>query len=305
MKRKFLAEKVNHTYQRTVSGFNIFYDNSDYLVYYTIFSIMASRYDIIVYGLCLMIDHIHSLISTKTSLRLSGFMTNVTSVFVREYNRRHGRTGSLFPECFGSAPKVGFKLLRTAISYLYNNPVERFICRQAQDYRWNFLAFVQTDSPFSEPIVLRSSSRALRRALKVVDGKVSRKTYLTYNILDKIFSGLTESEREQLIDYIIVRYSVIRYDLLTECYGDYERMLTAINSNAGSEYEISESRYGHSDSEYDELIRYVRARGFKNAGDVISLGMDSKMTLMNDLFRETHATTLQICKFLHLKKRGT
>ena len=61
MNRRFIKDEVIHTYQRTESGFNIFYEVEDYLVYYTIFSILAGRYNIVVYGLCLMIDHLHSL----------------------------------------------------------------------------------------------------------------------------------------------------------------------------------------------------------------------------------------------------
>ena len=60
-KRKFVEGEINHTYQRTISGGNIFYEVEDYLVYYTIYSIMSVKYKVVVYGLCLMIDHIHSL----------------------------------------------------------------------------------------------------------------------------------------------------------------------------------------------------------------------------------------------------
>lgn len=64
-KRRFVPGEVHHTYQRGISGFNIFYEIEDYLVYYTIFSVLSKRYNIIVYGLCLMIDHIHSLCSAS------------------------------------------------------------------------------------------------------------------------------------------------------------------------------------------------------------------------------------------------
>ena len=135
MKRKFIKEQMNHTYQRSVSGFNIFYEVEDYIVYYTVFSVMARRYGVNVYGLCLMIDHIHSLTSASSHGVFSGFMSNVTIQFVKEYNRYHNRVGPLFSECFGSAPKAGLKLLRTAIAYLFNNPVERLLCKRAQEYR--------------------------------------------------------------------------------------------------------------------------------------------------------------------------
>ena len=302
MKRKFIKEQMNHTYQRTVSGFNIFYEVEDYLVYYTIFSVMSRRYGMVVYGLCLMIAHIHTLTSTSSCKTFSKFMSNVAIQFVKEYNRYHNRVGPLFSECFGSAPKAGLKLLRTAIAYLFNNPVERLLCKRAQEYRWNFLAYAASDNPFSDPLVLKKASRRLRRALKEVDGTVKRNEYMTYVQLKRMFVGIDAREKNQLIDYIIVRYNIIRYDdLTTKCYDGYENMLMAINSNAGSEYEVQELRYGRSDAEYRYLYKYVHEKGFKDAGEVISLPADSKFKLMVDMMNETSVSKLQICKFLHLK----
>ena len=302
MKRKFIKEQMNHTYQRSVSGFNIFYEVEDYLVYYTIFSVMSRRYGMVVYGLCLMIDHIHTLTSTSSCKTFSKFMSNVAIQFVKEYNRYHNRVGPLFSECFGSAPKAGLKLLRTAIAYLFNNPVERLLCKRAQEYRWNFLAYAASDNPFSDPLVLKKASRGLRRALKEVDGTVKRNEYMTYVQLKRMFVGMDAREKNQLIDYIIVRYNIIRYDdLTTKCYDGYENMLMAINSNAGSEYEVQELRYGRSDAEYRDLYKYVHEKGFKDAGEVISLPADAKFKLMVDMMNETSVSKLQICKFLHLK----
>lgn len=293
---------MNHTYQRSVSGFNIFYEVEDYLVYYTIFSVMSRRYGMVVYGLCLMIDHIHTLTSTSSCKTFSKFMSNVAIQFVKEYNRYHNRVGPLFSECFGSAPKAGLKLLRTAIAYLFNNPVERLLCKRAQEYRWNFLAYAASDNPFSDPLVLKKASRRLRRALKEVDGTLKRNEYMTYVQLKRMFVGMDARETKQLIDYIIVRYNIIRYeDLTTKCYDGYENMLMAINSNAGSEYEVQELRYGRSDAEYRYLYKYVHEKGFKDAGEVISLPSDSKFKLMVDMMNETSVSKLQICKFLHLK----
>lgn len=115
-KRKFKNGEANHVYQRTISGFNIFYDLEDYIVYYTIFSVLAVRYNIIVYGLCLMIDHIHSLFISRSASTMSRFISNVTSLFVKEYNSAHDRKGPLFEERFGSSVKMGIKILRTAIA---------------------------------------------------------------------------------------------------------------------------------------------------------------------------------------------
>ena len=200
MSRGFLKEEAIHTYQRTISGFNIFYELEDYLVYYTIFSVFSKRYGIVVYGLCLMVDHIHSLISASSVSLFSIFMNEVTGSFVREYNQEHHRSGPLFCKSFGSALKLGLKRLRTAISYLYNNPVERHLCRYAQEYRWNFLAYALSEHPFSEKLYLKYASRSLRRALKEVDGTHARRRHLSYSQLKRMFSTLNRKERAQLTE---------------------------------------------------------------------------------------------------------
>jgi len=301
-KRKFIEEEVNHIYQRTESGFNIFYEVEDYLVYYTIFSIASIRYHVTVYGLCLMIDHIHSLCAFKDKMSFSRFMSFVSNVFVKEYNNEHCRKGALFSESFGSAPKTGIKLLRTAVAYLYNNAVERHLCKYAQDFRWNFLSFAQSSCPFSYPLILRKASYALQRAVAEVNGSRERSAHLTYPQLKRLFSGLDEREKNQLIDYIIMKYSVIRFDILTTlCYDGYENMITAINSNAGSEYEIYELRWGRSDTGYRELYKFVRSHGFSSAGGVISLDIDAKFSLHDAMHAATNVSSYQICKFLHLR----
>lgn len=304
-RRKFVNGEVNHTYQRTVSGFNIFYEVEDYLVYYTIFSVLAIKYGIVVYGLCLMIDHIHSLISAADRKSFCSFIRHVCLLFVKEYNKEHGRSGPLFQEGFGSAPKIGLKRLRTAIAYLFNNPVERFLCSKAQEYRWNFLPYAQCKNPYSEPIRLRLASRALRRAIKEVDGTRERGQHITYTMIRRLFSTLDKKEKNQLTDYIIARYSVIRYDLLTACYGGLGNMILAINSNTGSEYDINETICGRSDTEFRELHQYVHANGFKNAGDVISLDENLKLHLLANMQKHTSASVYQIRKFLHLEACGS
>lgn len=300
-KRRFIKEDVHHIYQRTEAGFNIFYEIEDYLVYYTIFSIASIKYDVIVYGLCLMIDHIHSLCAFKDKQRFSRFISYVSNIFVREYNHEHSRSGPLFCECFGSAPKSGMKLLRTAISYLYNNAVERHLCKYAQEFRWNFLAYAKSDHPFSELLILREASFALRRAIAEVNGSRERCAHLTYPQLKRLFSALNHSEKNQLIDYIIIKYSVIRYDVLTtSCYEGYDNMVMAINSNAGSEYDIDELRWGSSDAEYRELYKFVHSQGYSSAGDVIALDLDAKILLHNAMRAATNVPSYQICKYLHL-----
>ena len=100
-----------------------------------------------------MIDHIHSLIQADSVRELSGFVSRTTSVFARVYNKERKRCGPLFEERFGSAPKADLKRLISCIIYLANNPVERRICVRAEEYRWNFIAYIGFSLPFFREVL--------------------------------------------------------------------------------------------------------------------------------------------------------
>ena len=300
-RRRFLEDEVHHIYQRTINRFNIFYDLEDYLVYYTIFSIAARQYEVTILGLCLMFDHIHMLIKSDARVRMSEFVRQVTCMFAREQNNEVGRKGSLFQARFGSAPKKGLKLLRTAIAYLFNNPVEKRLCSRAEEYRWNFLAYALSPHPFSDPLILGRASLSMKRAVKEVDLAESEDRHLRYVQLKRLLSKLDEREKMQLVDHIISIYKPFDYEEVIACYGSYEDMLTAINSNTGSEYDIKEDRYRFSDMEYVRMgeILYT-TEGIKELRKVTCLEMDQKMRLAELLSRRLSCGNLPIAKFLHI-----
>lgn len=295
-----MSGEVNHVYQRTLHGYNIFYDREDYLLYFTIFSVLSRNYGLIVLGLCLMEDHIHSLVQTDRRDVLSRFMDHCTSVFVKEYNFSICREGGLFQKRFGSAPKIGLKKIRTAVAYLFNNPVEKHICTSAEDYRWNFLAYAASEHPFSKIIHIRKLSRPLSRAMSEVDAMRKLDLHLKFNSLKRMFSKLSEAEKEYLTDYIIVKYSPFDYDKLCSYYGSYENLLLAVNSNTGSEYDIREEHNLFSDLEYAEMKSLMLAKGIVPVRTVIMLPEEVKRTLMKYLQKNTSSDLKQISKFLHL-----
>lgn len=298
--RRFKVGIVNHIYQRTLNRFNIFYDVADYLVYFTIFCTFSRQTDITVWGLCLMIDHIHALIQADNLKTLSEFISRTTSVFVREYNKSRGRTGSLFEERYGSAPKSDKKHQISCIIYLGNNPVEKSLCMRAEEYRWNFLAYANCPNPFSNKLTIKSSSARLAKSLRIVNHYRKNERYLDHAVLDKIFKGLTMAEKHQLIDYIITKYNCIDYSRLLSHFDSYEQALTAMHSTTGSEYDLKEDRDGFSDATYRDFIHYLQSNGIKNTRNVIMLPTDHKKQLAMQLRRRFGAPAKQICKFLHI-----
>ena len=238
---------VLHVYQNTVGGAMLFYSPIDYLVFYSIFSVCVRQYGVTILGLCLMVDHIHVLFAETDLSRIRRFMQSCISRYSRAFNNSLGKKGPVFNEGFGRAVKKGTKKCRTAIAYLYNNPVEKKLSSRVEEYRWNFLSFAVTDHPYSEKIRRKHARKVFRRALSEVDFFREANRPLNEASLKRMTRSLTPGEREQLYDYIINKYSAIDYKAVIAFFGDYDKMILTLNANTGSEYDIQENTFGGSD----------------------------------------------------------
>lgn len=304
-KRRFIPGECMHVYQRTIGGFNIFYDREDFLVFYTIFAVVARTYDIVVLELCLMIDHIHVLLSSESMKEISSFVRHYTSLFVRVYNDAIGRKGPLFYKSFGSAPKKGSKKIRSTIVYIGNNPVEKSLSSSAEKYRWNFLAYIGNARPFSEHKVLSECSVRLRNAMKEVKKSSDAGNFLSYAQARRMLRKLSASEREILTDYVITAYYPFDDELLLSFYESKEDMVHAMKSTAGSDYDIKEMYNSGTDLIYQDMLEVVEDLRVSPLRTVTAMPADMKFELAGHLKSRTNASDVQISKFLHMKIRRT
>lgn len=300
-KRKFKQDSFQHVFQHALGYRVVFYSLEDRLVFYTIFSVQARRYDMSVLALALMYNHFHTLISSGTSRIMSLFIGTVTSTFAKAFNRDMGRKGPLFEKAYGSAPKSAEKRIRTTIAYCYNNSVEKRLFTRAEEDRWNFLAYLVNDHPFSPPIIMEKASKHLRGALKEVDAHVRDGAYLNYACIRRMYKTLSDKEKEQLTDYIISGYIPIDKTTLLSFYKDYDSMVLAINSNTGSEYEIKEEFKNDSDQAYTQMLEIIEHSSFSSKPhSIIMASSEKKREIMTQLNRKTDAKNYQIARLLHL-----
>ena len=297
-----VKDAVNHCYQRTLDGFLLFYTVFDYLVFFTLLCTVAPLHDVRVIAASLMPDHTHLSAVAPDRVQLWRCMQQLLSMFAKEQNAALHRKGSLFKSPFGSAPKTTDKKIRTNIAYVANNPVERHLVHKAEDWKWTFLAYAISDHPFSKPINRSRASPAMKKALAIVDSTYAEGYHLKYRVLLKLFSPLSDEECNQLTDYIISKYSIIDHQTAISYFGSYEKMLMAIHSNTGSEYDLKESFTGKRDDVYKKMTDLLMGTGrFIDIHDVLGLNADEKIKLFNYLQGKTEATPKQIAKFLRMK----
>lgn len=297
-KRKYFPGEVIHLYQRAVHGHNLFYSLEDRLVFLTAFYHFSRKWNVKVLGLCLMTDHLHVLLISDSRSKVSSFVNAYSSMYAKLFNASCGLKGQLFAKSYGSAPKVGAKKTRTAIAYLFNNPVEKNMCLKAEDYRWNLLAYGRSEHPFSNPI--HKKSKNLSYAMKEARSCHQRDRYLTYNFLRRIMKKLSDVETEQLVDYVICLYNPIDYGKLLRYYDSYGSMVLAVNSNVGSEYDIHEEYNPYSDNIYDQMSLLVKQKLNVVAKNLLSLTIDEKLKVAAFIKRYLNVTNRQLCKYLHL-----
>lgn len=168
--------------------------------------------------------------------------------------------------------------------------------------RWNCLAYLDTPNPFSPKIDRSHVSNRLLRSLKRVAAFSNSNAYLSYRILRSLFDGLTGEEKEQLTDHIIFTYLPLDKEELFVLYGDYENMLTAINSNTGSEYDIKEDFDNSPHTIYRDLLKVCLHSSFAdNPKAMLVLRQSEKRRIADILQNKTGATFWQLKKFLGLE----
>lgn len=297
----FRQGAIQHIYQNTVDGVLIFYSVRDFLVFFTTFATVSRHYDIRILGICLMFDHIHLLVEARNKACLDRFVSHYTSWFVRQYNEWYGLKGSLFNRAYGLASKVSDKDIRSAIAYLYNNPVERLLCLRAEQSRWNFLAFGERPYPFSSPIRLDKARAPMRRAVEEV--KISRKDErpLNYAQLKRITRHLTPAEQQQLTDFAISTYNCIDYQDLIYRFDDYGSLLTALSTTTGSEHGLKETFVGRSDKIYQQMTTFLlESHCISNPDDLLRMPLEKRRELFEPLWIWSGVSRRQVEKYLHL-----
>ena len=294
------AHAVHHIYQNTPNGFLIFYSIKDYLVFYSILSLAAQRYDVRVLGICLMVDHIHLVVYARDPDQLRAFVRDYTGLFTRKFNSWYGFKGSVFNTPFGCVPKTGHKKTRTAIAYLYNNPVECHLCARAEQARWNFLAYAAEKSPFSEKLRMDYARWELRKALKWVKDASQHHRPLEYTTLEETTRQLSLREMQQFIDYAVRQYACIDYAALTKYYGSYDDLLVAVNSNTGSEYDMEEDTFAKDHRVYKKMIARLCHLTGKTMKEILALSHEERFRLGRNLKNGLNVSAKEVAKLLRL-----
>lgn len=128
---------VHHVLQRGNNRQPIFIDRTDFEAMLALLTEQAQKMQVAVHAYVLMDNHFHLLATPQTADGLPLMMQAVGRSYVRHFNRRHARTGTLWEGRYRSTVVQPERHLLACMAYVDLNPVRAGLVAQAADYPWS------------------------------------------------------------------------------------------------------------------------------------------------------------------------
>jgi REP element-mobilizing transposase RayT len=125
-----------HIVNRGVERRTVFKNDEDYTMFTTLLCQACEHFDVHLHSYCLMPNHYHLLIETKTE-NLSQFMRQVNGHYAIYFNRKYKRSGHLWQGRFKSWYVTDENYLYTLIRYIEQNPIKAKITKEIGVYRYS------------------------------------------------------------------------------------------------------------------------------------------------------------------------
>ncbi|MDD5080293.1 MAG: transposase [Candidatus Omnitrophica bacterium] len=135
--RILIKNACYHIYSRGNQKQKVFQDDADYLTYLKRLKRYTRKCGFLLFGYCLMPNHIH-LIGQPVNIRnLSKLMHCLHLSYTSYYNRRYNKVGHLWQDRFRSKVILKDQYLVDCINYIELNPVRAKIVNSPLDYTWS------------------------------------------------------------------------------------------------------------------------------------------------------------------------
>jgi len=135
--RIHIAGMPVHLMQRGNNRCPCFVDDSDRMLYLSLLEGAARMYGCGVHGFVLMTNHVHMLASAGGENAISRMMKRIGESYVRGFNKRHDRTGTLWEGRFHASIVDSHAYFLTCQRYIECNPVRAGMVAGPGDYAWS------------------------------------------------------------------------------------------------------------------------------------------------------------------------
>lgn len=135
--RLTLPGHPHHVIQRGNDRQIIFRDDADRLKLLRLLAEQSVQARVALHSYVLMDNHIHLLLTPETADGIPQMMQAVGRSYVRYFNNRHGRTGTLWEGRYRSNLIESERYLLACMVYIDLNPVRAGMVGQAADFKWS------------------------------------------------------------------------------------------------------------------------------------------------------------------------
>jgi putative transposase len=135
--RLVLPGVAMHVIQRGNNRGACFHVRSDYLLYLLHLHELAKKFDCAVHAYCLMPNHVHLLLTPSSEGGCIALMRDLGQRYVQYFNRRHGRTGTLWEGRYRSSLVESARYVLACYRYIELNPVRAALVQRPDAYEWS------------------------------------------------------------------------------------------------------------------------------------------------------------------------
>ena len=129
-----------HVIQRGNNRVACFREDVDYLVYLSHLRELSKKHGCAVHAYCLMTNHVHVLMTPKAAVACTNLMRDLGQRYVQYFNRRHGRSGTLWEGRYHSCLVESARYILACYRYIELNPVRAEMADQPGAYLWSSYA---------------------------------------------------------------------------------------------------------------------------------------------------------------------
>ena len=126
-----------HVTHRGVNRAAVFLDEEDFALYRRCLGESLADHGIALHAYVLMTNHVHLLVTPPERGCLSTAMSRLGQRYVPAFNRKYGRTGTLWEGRFKSCLVDSERYLHVVHRYIELNPVRAAMVAAPEDYRWS------------------------------------------------------------------------------------------------------------------------------------------------------------------------
>lgn len=135
--RLTLPGQPHHVIQRGNNRQDIFIDRQDREMLLSLIGEHAARLQVALHAYVLMDNHFHLLATPATETGLPQWMQAVGRRYVRYFNDRHGRSGTLWEGRYRSTLIQTDRYFLACMAYIDLNPVRAGMVADARDFPWS------------------------------------------------------------------------------------------------------------------------------------------------------------------------